>query len=75
MITLRKESEDPKDIRPWEYENCCFCRKRTPFWTTLSDRTPGQQVACCESCAKRAHTQDVPIKEDWCRRERIAVGD
>jgi len=67
MIKVHKE---PDDEPP--FERCCFCRKPTPFWTQLENRTPGQQVACCEACASRAHVQDVPTKAVWCRRERIA---
>lgn len=53
-------------------ERCCFCRVRTAFWTKLSDREPGQQVACCQACAAKAEVKDVPSKTDWCRRESIA---
>jgi hypothetical protein len=54
------------------HERCCFCREPTRRWTNLPERKPGEQVACCESCAKEAKTEDVPAKEVWCRRERIA---
>ena len=64
MITVEHIDED--------VERCCFCRKRTGFWTLLSDRTPGEQVACCASCARVAKEEDVPTKKVWIRRERIA---
>lgn len=67
MIPIEKEP----DIGP-PLEACCFCRKRTKFWTMLASRTPGQQVACCEACAKEAKPEDVPAKSVWTRRERIA---
>jgi hypothetical protein len=53
-------------------EKCCFCRSKTAFWTSLPDRPPGQQVACCPHCASRGEPEDVPPKPVWCRRERIA---
>lgn len=53
-------------------EHCCFCRVVTSFWTAISDREPGEQVACCEHCASRAFPEDVPSKRVWCRREAIA---
>ena len=53
-------------------ERCCICRDKTPFWTELPDRKPGEQVALCPACAKLAEPQDIPTKELWCRRERIA---
>lgn len=53
-------------------ERCCFCRQPTKFWTSLTDRKLGQQVACCKHCAGRGDPKDVPTKDQWCRRERIA---
>lgn len=53
-------------------EKCCICRKVTPFWTKLEDRTPGQQVALCALCAEHAEAGDIPTKMVWLRRERIA---
>jgi hypothetical protein len=55
-----------KDDLPLGVERCCFCRKITPYWYKPAD------VACCQSCAKRADDRDVPDKKTWCRRERIA---
>lgn len=67
MIPIERESDnDPAE------ERCCFCRIPTKFWTRVSGRKCGQQVACCESCASRASERDIPSKHDWCRRELIA---
>jgi hypothetical protein len=56
------------------FERCCFCRAHTSFWTLLPDgyKVTSESVACCEACAARAHGVDLPTKEQWCRRERIA---
>lgn len=56
-----------------DMERCCFCRAKTAFWTELPERKPGDQVACCEACAKQAWPLDVPSKRVWMRRENIAV--
>lgn len=53
-------------------ERCCFCRDRTRHWTSLTGRKPGQQVAICLHCAGRASSEDVPTKDVWFRREKIA---
>ena len=68
MIRVERE---PEGFGP-PYEKCCFCRKPTPTWYRPKD------VAVCPSCARRADHEDVPSKEEWCRRERIAtptIGD
>lgn len=46
-------------------EACCFCRKPTRYWTALADRKPGQQVACCQSCAAAHKPSEVPTKDAW----------
>ncbi len=51
-------------------EMCCFCRTPTLMWHQKDD---GETVACCEKCAKFAKKEDVPRKEDWCRREDIVT--
>jgi hypothetical protein len=51
-------------------ERCCFCRTPTRWWTKLPDRTPGQQVACCQGCADSQAPADVPTKDQWCDREQ-----
>lgn len=56
------------------FENCCFCRRPTRYWTELASRKPGGQVACCPDCAGRAEPSDVPSKKTWWRREKIATG-
>lgn len=65
MIPVKPEP-DPEP----PYERCCFCRCRTTFWTELKNRTPGQQVACCEDCAKTHSQRQVPSKKKWFERER-----
>lgn len=65
MIEVQQEKPQPSYF---ELENCCFCRKPTPFWYTPND------VACCPACAEFADAQDVPTKAVWLRRERIAEG-
>lgn len=54
-------------------ERCCFCRTSTPFWTDRAGvgRIGRDDVACCESCARRAHPGDIPSKAVWFRRESI----
>lgn len=49
-------------------EHCCFCRKPSRYWFVPKD------VACCQDCAKQADVEDVPTKDVWFRRERIAMG-
>lgn len=68
MIPTQRE---PGEWRRWESERCCFCRKPTPFWTALEDRTPGQQVACCETCSGLHEPSEVPSKAEWCDSERV----
>lgn len=63
-----EDCPDPDD--PHTLERCCFCRKRTSWWTKLPKRTPGQQVACCETCSKKHTTSEVPTKDAWCNTER-----
>lgn len=53
-----------------EAENCAGCRAPTVYWTKLADRTPGQQVALCEDCAKTMKPSEVPSKRAWCEKER-----
>lgn len=64
MIPIEHEDEDAPG---WiGLENCCFCFVNTPMWTVLQDRTPGQQVACCEKCAQIHNPEEVPTKREWC---------
>jgi hypothetical protein len=56
---------EPLDMALGVPERCCFCRSATRFWTALPDRTPGQQVACCETCAGTHWPVQVPSKEAW----------
>lgn len=50
-------------------EHCCFCRSLTRWWTALKDRTPGQQVACCKTCAVVKIPTQVPTKDEWWDKE------
>jgi len=70
-IPIHQEKDDEL-TRNTDLEKCCFCRDRTPWWTSLPSRRGGQQVACCPTCASRGDPKDVPSKTDWCRREQIA---
>jgi len=51
-------------------ERCCFCFRPTDWWTLISKRSEGEEVACCELCARKNRVKDVPIKEDWCNDPR-----
>ena len=66
-IPIHKEPDEEPPC-----ERCCFCREVTSYWTSLSDRKPGEQVAVCLHCASRGDPIDVPGKFLWSRRERIA---
>jgi len=67
-VPVRRESKAV--TAKWqELEKCCFCRKPTPYWTHLEDRTPGEQVACCETCAAVKLPAQVPTKKEWCAKE------
>lgn len=66
-IPLQREDKSMGVAR----ERCCFCRVPTSSWTKLPDREPGDQVACCSSCAKSYRSEDVPSKRYWCQREDI----
>jgi len=57
-------------IALWDRERCCVCRALTPMWTAIPERTDGQQVALCESCAAKTPPSAVPTKDEWCARER-----
>lgn len=54
-------------------ERCCFCRAPTEYWTALKERTPGQQVACCQQCAKTRAPEEAPSKRAWFQAEDIAM--
>lgn len=62
-IPIEREPEEQWRFAP--LERCCFCHMPTPFWTALSARSPGQQVACCESCALVFDVDVVPSKDEW----------
>jgi hypothetical protein len=63
MIEVRLE---PGELDPMAAERCCFCRHHTRYWYVPKD------VACCPECAQHAEPDDVPDKNTWFRRERIA---
>lgn len=66
---------EPDDLsRLGVFERCCFCRNLTKYWTKLDDRTPGQQVACCQACAKVHVASEVPTKDAWWDREVALEG-
>ena len=68
MIPVEHEKDPP--LSPCVQERCCFCRNHTRFWTTIAQRTPGQQVACCPECAASHVARQVPTKHAWCVAER-----
>lgn len=65
MIRLEKEPVDPGP----PYEACCFCRAPTAYWTKIAARQPGEQVACCQACARTHKVPEVPTKEAWFEKE------
>jgi hypothetical protein len=67
MIHVQKEPE----ASGLPLEACCFCRAATDYWTALADRTPGQQVACCERCAETHMPVQVPSKGAWFDLETV----
>lgn len=73
VTNLAEECDIPIEREPDNdppLERCCFCRNRTKYWTVLASRKPGEQVACCESCAKEHKPSEVPTKHAWCEKER-----
>lgn len=63
MIHIERE---PEEIGG-SYERCCFCRTPTPMWYMPKD------VAVCPKCAAHAEPGDVPDKDEWFRRELVAM--
>lgn len=70
MVLMIETTRDPDGHLFLYQERCCFCRVRTPYWTALKDRKPGEQVACCLVCAKIHSPSSVPSKRKWCDSER-----
>lgn len=65
------QREDDKQMRSWERERCCFCRRQTMFWATDSfGKVTGQSPACCEGCASVFEPHQMPTKAEWVKRER-----
>lgn len=56
---------EPDTWRGWVAEACCFCEVSTRLWTSLPDRKPGEQVACCTFCADTFDVEVVPTKDEW----------
>ena len=44
-----------------EREHCCFCAKKTEFWSAKAD------VAVCPTCAGTRYQYEVPTKAEWIR--------
>ncbi len=63
-------STEPEILEP-SYEQCVFCRKPTKFWTDLPDRTPGEQVACCKTCATSHGPSEVLSKDAWFEKATV----
>jgi hypothetical protein len=64
MITVVLDEASSDNVRG--EERCCFCRDLTWYWYSEKD------VVVCLECARTANPEDVPSKEVWMRRERIA---
>jgi hypothetical protein len=64
MIIVVKDEADADNILDGEL--CCFCRDLTWYWCLEKD------VAVCQECARSANPEDVPSKQIWMRREKIA---
>lgn len=47
-------------------ENCCMCRKPTPWWYGKGYRN----VALCEACAETTSATKLPTKRQWLDNER-----
>lgn len=47
-------------------ERCCMCRTPTRWWYGAGDRN----VALCQSCANTTKECELPMKKDWCDKER-----
>lgn len=72
LETAPKSTPVEEEPKPWDLgaiERCCMCRVGTRYWTRLPDRTPGQQVAMCATCAVFTAPSAVPSKRDWCDKE------
>jgi len=50
-------------------EHCCICDRPTHYWTSLPNRTEGQQVACCKACARKSSPTCVTTKDQWFEAE------
>lgn len=71
----------PYHVEPGHFadaaEPCCFCHELTRCWTSLPDRQPKEQVACCVRDAAKRKPFEVPGKRAWLdliRARRLARG-
>jgi len=64
-FTMRIPVTLEEGVPAWTQEACCFCGTPTLFWTALTGRQEGEQVACCQSCAGKYRAEDVPSKRYW----------
>lgn len=62
MIKVVQEQEPGPAV-----EHCAICRQKTKFWYEPKD------VACCTVCALQVDAEDLPTKEQWCKREGILM--
>lgn len=53
-------------VNGWPQENCCMCRKKTPWWYGKGPLN----VALCPDCAKTTRKSEVPTKAEWFKKER-----
>jgi hypothetical protein len=61
-LKIVHDGSKPGDVQ----ENCCMCRKPTPWWWGTGSRN----VALCHDCAKTTKACELPTKEEWCAKER-----
>lgn len=62
--------QEPKKLTEFPMDACCFCRAGTRSWTKIAARPLGEQVACCQGCAKTHKVAEVPSKDEWFKAER-----
>jgi hypothetical protein len=60
LLPITHDGSKPNELR----ERCCMCREFTPYWHVPKD------VALCPSCANKTSLSELPIKREWCEKER-----
>jgi hypothetical protein len=40
-------------------EECCFCKRPTPYWATI------RNVCVCPTCACSRSDREIPTKQEW----------